>query len=148
VQSASAKKRGHPLFAPLSPDFERLFVFTCCSAFFVVRTRRNVVLQRRYSHAVDRSTGVRSDQTVILAAPEPAEAYPDPLRRFSCHDAKTNKRLRFLTNNFTHPAGADDCRDLPLLPAGGVVLSLDPSLWSSGIRQRLKSVKMALRFFP
>lgn len=42
-------------------DFERLFVFTLCSAFFVVRTKENVLLQRRYSHPVDKSTGVRSD---------------------------------------------------------------------------------------
>lgn len=85
-------------------DFERLFVFTLCSAFFVVRTKKNVVLQRRYSHPVDRSSGVRSDQTVILAALESAKAYPDPLRRVSYFDAKTNKRLRFLTNNFALPA--------------------------------------------
>lgn len=85
-------------------DFERLFVFTLCSAFFVVRSKKNVVLQRRYSHPVDRSTGVRSDQTVILAALDSAKAYPDPLRRVSYFDAKTNKRLRFLTNNFTLPA--------------------------------------------
>ena len=85
-------------------DFQRLFVFTLCSAFFVVRTKKNVVLQRRYSHPVDHSTGVRSDQTVILAALESAKAYPDPLRRVSYFDAKTNKSLRFLTNNFTLPA--------------------------------------------
>jgi Domain of unknown function (DUF4372)/Transposase DDE domain len=46
-------------------DFQRLFVFTLSAAFFVVRTKSNVLLQRRYSHAVDKSTGVRSDQTVI-----------------------------------------------------------------------------------
>ena len=85
-------------------DFERLFVFTLCSAFFVVRAKKNVVLQRRYSHPVDPSTGVRSDQTVILAAPGSAKAYPDPMRRVSYFDIKTNKRLRFLTNNFTLPA--------------------------------------------
>jgi hypothetical protein len=85
-------------------DFERLFVFTLCSSFFVVRTKKNVVLQRRYSHAVDKSTGVRSDQTVILTAIESAQAYPDPLRRVSYFDAATNKRLKFLTNNFALPA--------------------------------------------
>lgn len=47
-------------------DFERLFVFTLCSAFFVVRTKENVLLERRYSHPVDQTTGVRSDHTVIL----------------------------------------------------------------------------------
>jgi DDE family transposase/uncharacterized protein DUF4372 len=85
-------------------DFERLFVFTLCSAFFVVRTKENVLLERRYSHTVDKSTGVRSDQTVILTTIESAKAYPDPLRRVSYHDADTDKRLKFLTNNFVLPA--------------------------------------------
>lgn len=85
-------------------DFERLFVFTLCSAFFVVRTKENVLLQRRYSHPVDKSTGVRSDHTVILTTIESAKAYPDPLRRISYLDLETKKRLRFLTNNFLLPA--------------------------------------------
>ena len=85
-------------------DFQRLFVFTLSSAFFVVRTKSNLLLQRRYSHPVDRSTGVRSDQTVILTSFESASAYPDALRRVSYFDAETNKQLKFLTNNFTLPA--------------------------------------------
>ncbi len=85
-------------------DFQRLFVLTLSSAFFVVRTKSNVLLQRRYSHPVDKSTGVRSDQTVILLSFESASAYPDPLRKVSYYDAGTNKRLKFLTNNFTLPA--------------------------------------------
>jgi len=85
-------------------DFQRLFVFTLSSAFFVVRTKSNVLLQRRYSHPVDKSTGVRSDQTVILTSFESASAYPDALRRVSYFDAETNKRLKFLTNNFVLPA--------------------------------------------
>jgi IS4 transposase len=85
-------------------DFERLFVLTLNSAFFVVRTKSNVLLQRRYSHAVDKSSGVRSDQMVILSSYESASAYPDPLRRVSYFDAETDKRLKFLTNNFTLPA--------------------------------------------
>ena len=85
-------------------DFERLFVFTLCSSFFVVRTKKNILLQRRYSHPVDKSTGLRSDQAVILTAIESAQAYPDSLRRVSYFDAATNKRLKFLTNNFALPA--------------------------------------------
>ena len=85
-------------------DFERLFVFTLCSSFFVVRTKKNILLQRRYSHPVDKSPGLRSDQTVILTAIESAKAYPDSLRRVSYFDAATNKRLKFLTNNFALPA--------------------------------------------
>jgi IS4 transposase len=85
-------------------DFQRLFVFTLSSAFFVVRTKSNVLLERRYSHPVDKSTGVRSDQTVILSSFESASVYPDPLRRVNYFDVETNKRLKFLTNNFTLPA--------------------------------------------
>src|SRR6266705_906377 len=85
-------------------DFKRLFVFTLCSSFFVTRTKENVLLQRRYSHAVDKTTGVRSDQAVILIAIDSAKAYPDALRRISYVDAETDNRLGFLTNNFVLPA--------------------------------------------
>ena len=85
-------------------DFERLFVFTLSAAFFVVRTKSNILLQRRYSHPVDKTTGVRSDHTVILTAIDSVKAYPDPLRRVSYLDVETRKRFKFLTNNFTLPA--------------------------------------------
>ena len=85
-------------------DFERLYWFTLCSAFFVVRTKENVLLQRRYSRPVDKSVGLRSDHTVILTAIASAKAYPDALRRVSYFDAETRQRLGFLTNNFVLPA--------------------------------------------
>ena len=85
-------------------DFKRLYVFTLSAAFFVVRTKKNVLLQRRYSRTVDKSTGVRSDQTVILTASGSAKVYPAALRRVSYYDAQTDKRLKFLTNNFALPA--------------------------------------------
>jgi transposase len=85
-------------------DFERLFGFTASGAFFVVRTKSNVILHRRYSRAVDKTTGVRSDHTVILAAIDSAKVYPDSLRRVSYFDVETGKRFRFLTNNFMLPA--------------------------------------------
>jgi len=85
-------------------DFERLNVFNLCSAFFVVRTKENVLLQRRYSRPVDKSTGLRSDHTVLLTAIASAQAYPESLRRVSYFDVDTNQRLRFLTNNFALPA--------------------------------------------
>jgi len=85
-------------------DFERLFVFTLSAAFFVVRTKENVLLQRRYSHEVDKSTGVRSDHTVILTAINSIKAYPDAMRRVTYLDLETNKRFKFLTNNFVLPA--------------------------------------------
>jgi hypothetical protein len=85
-------------------DFERLYVLTLSAAFFVVRTKSNVVIQRRYSHPVDKATGVRSDHTVILTAINSVKAYPDQLRRVSYLDVKTKKRFKFLTNNFMLPA--------------------------------------------
>jgi hypothetical protein len=85
-------------------DFERLYRFTLSSAFFVVRTKSNVLIQRRYSHPVDKTTGVISDHTVILTAINSAKAYPDALRRVSYLDVETRKRFKFLTNNFSLPA--------------------------------------------
>src|ERR1700738_4855321 len=85
-------------------DFERLYVFTLSAAFFVVRTKSNVLIQRRYSHPVDKTTGVRSDHTVILTAIDSVKAYPEQLRRVSYLDVKTRKRFKFLTNNFMLPA--------------------------------------------
>ncbi|HEX5482647.1 MAG TPA: IS4 family transposase [Terriglobia bacterium] len=85
-------------------DFERLFIFTLCSAFFVVRSKENVLLQRRYSRPVDKATGLRSDHTVILTTLDSAKAYPDALRRVIYFDVERNQRLRFLTNNFMLPA--------------------------------------------
>jgi hypothetical protein len=85
-------------------DFERLYVFTLSAAFFVVRTKSNVILQRRYSHPVDKTTGVRSDHTVVLTAIGSATVYPEALRRVSYLDVETRKRFKFLTNNFILPA--------------------------------------------
>jgi hypothetical protein len=85
-------------------DFERLYRFTLESAFFVVRMKSNVLLQRRYSHPVDPATGVRSDQTVILSSPGSATVYPDALRKVSYMDQETGRRFVFLTNNFALPA--------------------------------------------
>jgi hypothetical protein len=85
-------------------DFERLYRFTLEAAFFVVRTKSNVLFERRYSHRVDPATGVRADQTVVLASLESASVYPDALRKVAYVDAETGNRLVFLTNNFALPA--------------------------------------------
>jgi len=85
-------------------DFERLYRFTLEAAFFVVRTKSNVLFERRYSHRVDPATGVRSDQTVVLASLESASVYPDALRKVAYVDAETGNRLVFPTNNFALPA--------------------------------------------
>jgi IS4 transposase len=84
-------------------DFGRLYRFTLESAFFVVHTKTNVLLQRRYSRPVDKTTGLRSAHTVILTSRASATAYLDPLRRVSYCDPEIGKQLKFLTNNFSLP---------------------------------------------
>ena len=85
-------------------DFERLYRLTRAAAFFVTRTKENVQLQRRYSHAVDPGSGVRSDHTVVLATAGSYKNYPAPLRRIRYFDVDQQYFLVFLTNNFDLPA--------------------------------------------
>jgi hypothetical protein len=85
-------------------DFERLYVFTQLLAFFVTRTKKNTKVRRVYSHPVDRSDGLRYDQTVMLVTPKSLAGYPEKLRRVKYFDAEREKQLVFLTNNFVLPA--------------------------------------------
>jgi hypothetical protein len=85
-------------------DFRRLYAITQSGAFFVVRAKRNLAYARRASRAVDKATGLRSDQTIVLTGPKTSQEYPAPLRRISYVDPETQKRFVFLTNNFTLPA--------------------------------------------
>ena len=84
-------------------DFERLYEFTQACAFFITRAKQNTQVHRRRSHPVDRSTGVRSDQTVFLTGPKTSRLYPAALRRVHYFDAEKDLRLIFLTNNFLLP---------------------------------------------
>jgi hypothetical protein len=85
-------------------DFQRLYRFTTCSAFFVTRGKRGLDFTRRARRPVDKTTGLRSDQTIVLAGPKTSRLYPDPLRRVVFYDAEHDRRFVFLTNNFTLPA--------------------------------------------
>jgi hypothetical protein len=85
-------------------DFERLYVLHQAKSFFVTRSKRNFNFSRRYSHEVDKSTGVQCDQTVVLETYYSAQSYPEPLRRIRYYDAERDKRLVFLTNDFSLPA--------------------------------------------
>jgi hypothetical protein len=85
-------------------DFQRLHVFHRGGAFFVTRTKRGVLLRRRYSQPVDAATGLRSDHTVVLASAASRKHYPDPLRRIHFRDDEQDRNLHFLTNNFDLPA--------------------------------------------
>ena len=84
-------------------DFRRLYRLTQGLAFFVVRARRRLDYLRRLSRPVDRTSGLRSDQTIVLCGPKTSTLYPEPLRRVSYVDPETATRFVFLTNNFALP---------------------------------------------
>lgn len=85
-------------------DFTRLFYLHRCLAFFVTRAKRGFNFRRLYSHPIDKSSGLKSDQTVALTGFYPSKDYPEKLRRIRYRDHETNKLFIFLTNNFTLPA--------------------------------------------
>ena len=85
-------------------DFGRLFRLTEALAFFVIRGKRGLDYARRASRPVDKTTGLRSDQTIVLCGPKTATLYPSPLRRITYVDGETGHRFVFLTNNFALPA--------------------------------------------
>lgn len=85
-------------------DFARLHRLHDAGSFFVTRAKSNLNAQRRYSHPVDRSTGVMCDQTIVLAGLYSRQDFDTPLRRIRFKDPETGKRLVFLTNNFALPA--------------------------------------------
>ena len=84
-------------------DFQRLYQLHQCSAIFVTRSKTNTGLRRIYSHKVDKSTGVRSDQTVALTGFYSKKDYPEKLRRIKYFDAEKARSFIFLTNQFTLP---------------------------------------------
>jgi IS4 transposase len=85
-------------------DFTRLYRFHEAGSFFVTRAKSNLKIQRRYSHPVDRSSGLICDQTVTLTVFYSRQRFDAPLRRIRFKDPQSNKTLVFLTNNFALPA--------------------------------------------
>ncbi len=84
-------------------DFRRLYTFTQQSAFFVTRAKSNLNYIRHSYRQVDKTSGVKSDQRIVLVGPRTSFEYPDCLRRISYFDSENKKRLVFLTNNFMLP---------------------------------------------
>jgi hypothetical protein len=82
-------------------DFERLYRLHQAGSFFVTRAKSNLKAQRRYSHPIDRNTGLICDQTIVLTGFYARQDFDAPLRRIRFQDPETGKRLVFLTNNFT-----------------------------------------------
>ena len=84
--------------------FERLFRLNQTGAFFVTRAEKKTQYRRQYSRPVDRSIGLRADQTIRLTGVTTRHTYPAALRCVRYYDAATDKRFTFLTNNFLLPA--------------------------------------------
>ncbi|MCK4431445.1 MAG: IS4 family transposase [Candidatus Aminicenantes bacterium] len=85
-------------------DFERLYTLNQLRAYFVIRSRSNIKFRRIYSHPVDKSTGLRCNQTIALTGVDTPKYYPEKLRRVRFFDRENNNHLIFLTNNFILPA--------------------------------------------
>lgn len=85
-------------------DFARLHRFTRTSAFFVTRAKRNLDFTRQSARKIDKTTGLRCDQTIHLAGVKSSQEYPTNLRRIAYYDTENQRRLVFLTNNFELPA--------------------------------------------
>ena len=85
-------------------DFARLFRLDQQAGFFVIRAKANQAYLRQESRFVDKSTGLRSDQSIVLTGPLVSQKYPQPLRRVSFYDREHRRKLSFLTNNFMLPA--------------------------------------------
>jgi hypothetical protein len=81
-------------------DFARLYELDQAKAYFVTRAKKNFNFERRYSHRIDKSTGVQCDQTVVLKTYYSHQGYPQPMRRIRYYDDNLGKRFVFLTNNF------------------------------------------------
>jgi hypothetical protein len=84
-------------------DFARLYRLNQTFIHFVIRARNDLQFQRRHSMPVDKATGLRSDQTIMLTGPVTSHRYPAPLRRISYYSSDLDKRFVFLTNDFFLP---------------------------------------------
>ena len=84
--------------------YQRLYHLHQSKSYFVIRTVRGLRFRRIYSHKIDKSTGLRCDQTVIITAAHVANDYPEKVRRVVFYDQENQNRLIFFTNNFDLPA--------------------------------------------
>jgi transposase len=81
-------------------DFERLYRLHQSRAFFITRAKKNTVCRRIYSRPIDKTTGLRCDQTVRFTGYYSKKEYPESVRRIKFFDQETGNTYVFLTNNF------------------------------------------------
>jgi hypothetical protein len=80
-------------------DFSRLYRIHLQSAYFVIRAKKNISLKRIYSKKVNKLTGIRCDQIVVLKDRASRKRYSEQFRRIKYYDQESNKYYVFLTNN-------------------------------------------------
>lgn len=85
-------------------DFARLCHLDQEKAFFVIRAKKNTKVKRIYSRPIDKSLGLRYDQTVVFTVYKTRKSYSQKIRRIKYYDEEHKRRLVFLTNNFDLPA--------------------------------------------
>jgi len=85
-------------------DYQRLAIFPERNAYFIIRAKRNLRCRRRSYREIDWSTGLRSDQTIVMRTTRALSRYPHALRYVSLWDADNAQRMVFLSNNFVLPA--------------------------------------------
>jgi len=85
-------------------DFARLYEIHLKHGCFVTRLRKNIQFRRRYSRPVDSTTGLRSDQTVMLSGQFTPNYYPEALRRVTYRDPESGRTFAYISNNFDLPA--------------------------------------------
>ena len=85
-------------------DYKKFYRFNQSGAFFIIRAKDNLRGVRIYSHPIDKSTGLKSDQTIRLKNYYSAKNYPEHLRRVHFFDSEHSQHYIFLTNNFSLPA--------------------------------------------
>jgi len=85
-------------------DFYRLYQLHILGAFFVIRAKSNMKYRRAYSRKIDKSTGLKCDQTIQLTGTKTSNYYPEHLRRVRYFDSNTDRFFIFVTNNFAHEA--------------------------------------------
>jgi hypothetical protein len=84
-------------------DFRRLYLLHQCLAFFIIRSKTNTKFRRLYSHKIDKATGLRCDQLIVLTGTKTKKQYPEKLRRVKFFDEEKSRSFSFLSNNFIVP---------------------------------------------
>lgn len=81
-------------------DFARLHRLHMAGAFFVTRLKAGIRFYVVESRPIDKTVGLRCDQTIKLSSRQGRRDYPHPLRRISYIDPESGEALVFLTNCF------------------------------------------------